>query len=177
MKKFYIQSISVFSIIIPLIIIIIAWVAITVVKSTMLGDFEKNKVTYQTDQSLNQQLNILKKQAGYAQYVPQWEELMQGDSFAKMNGQLEKSIESANKSKTLTLTSQKREGRPNLGVAGPYSAYSYGIQGTYAEVQQCLLDLESNMPNSMLTKLTINASNSGNFYNFNLNFTTWELTK
>jgi hypothetical protein len=177
MKKFYIQSISVFSLVIPLTITLIAWIVITTVKSSMLGDFEQVKSTYQNDQVLNAQLAKLKTQVGYAKYVPEWQSLMKGDSFSKLNQQLEKSINTANNSKTLTLTSQKRESKPRFGVKGNYSAYSYGLEGTYGEMQQCLLDLEARMPNTMLTKLDIEPSRSGNLYNFKLNFTTWELAK
>lgn len=177
MKKHYMQSISVFSLGTPLVLALIAWTIITTVKSSMLSDFDKNKATYANDKLLNTQLEALKKQAGYAKFVPEWKKLMQGDSFAKLNTQLEKSIDSANKSNTLLLTSQKRESRPNFGVKGKYSAYSYGLQGTYGEAQKCLLDLESRMPNTMLTKLDVKPTRSSNLYNFNLNFTTWELAK
>lgn len=177
MNKLYIKSISVFSLLIPLSLALIAWLAIAVTKSKLLSDFEVAKSTYQNDQMLNRQLAILKKQVGFAKYTPDWEELMQGESFAKLNNQLEKSIKFANKSKTLNLTSQKRESRPKYGVKGSYSAYTYGLQGTYAEVQKCLLDLESRMPNTMLTKLEIQPSKSSNLYNFNIAYTTWELAK
>lgn len=177
MKKHYIQSISVFSLGFPLAIALVAWIIITSVKSSVLSDFEKNKITYADDQRLSKQLAILKKQVGYSKFVPEWQDLMSGDSFAKLNTQLEKSIDTANKSNTLLLTSQKRESQPRHGVKGKYSAYSYGLQGTYGEVQKCLLDLESRIPSTMLTKLDIKPSHSGHLYNFNLNFTTWELAK
>ncbi|MFC5049936.1 hypothetical protein ACFPK9_04855 [Rubritalea spongiae] len=177
MKKLYIQSISIFSLVIPLAIVLVLGIIISIVKSTALNNFEKNKRSYQEDQMLDQQLTVLRKQKGYAAHQEQWRDLMLGDSFAKLNKQLDSSIKSANQSDTLTLTSQKRDSRPNLGVKSQYSAYSYGLRGTYGEVQQCLLHLESHLPQTMLTKLSIKPSRSNNLYDFNLNFISWELAK
>ena len=175
MKKNYIQSIGTFAIALPLLAALILTGIISLVKSNLLGDFAQDQNTYKTEQSQLLVVEKLKRQnAEKQQQLEQWNQLLTGDSFSKVNEQLRLSITNNNKTKTLQLTDQKRAASPTYTVDAERSACAFEVEGTFSELQRCVTELECTLPNLMVNTMTIKPQTSGNLLNLQLNYTIWE---
>ncbi len=175
MKKYYIQSIGVFAIALPLIAALILTGFITLAKSKLLGDYSQNKNIYKTEQTQIVVLEKLKVQQTQKQeQLEQWNQLLIGDSFTKVNNQLRQSISNNNITKTLQLTDQKRASRPAFAVDAPRSSCEFVLEGTFTEIQRCMTELECELPNLMVNSMTINSKRNSKLLNLKLNYTIWE---
>lgn len=175
MKKLYFPGIALFSLVLPLLVALIGFAIVSITKSSMIGDAPQLQATYDNDLALNAQLEQIQlKLKNKSPYVKQWQSLIKGESFGKLNQQMDQSIKAVSKTKSLSLTGSKRETPPNLRADSNVAACSYGLKGTYGEIQRCLTDLESKMPQTMVTKMKLSATPDNKLINFNVNFTAWE---
>ncbi|MEO1858190.1 MAG: hypothetical protein ABGY95_12615 [Rubritalea sp.] len=175
MNKKYIQCIGTFSIALPLLAAIILTGITSIVKAHLLGNFAESKNTYKTEQAQIAVLNELKIQHSKKQtQLKQWNQLLTGDSFTKVNERLRQSIADSNKTKTLQLTDAKRSTRPTYAVNAPRSACEFKLEGTFSEMQRCLTKLECRMPNLMINTMSLNSQINSNLLNLKLNYTIWE---
>ena len=175
MKRHYIQSIGTFAIVLPLVVALLFTGIISLVKSSLLGDYKESKKIYKSEQAQLAVLEKLEKQlAKKKKQLAQWEQLLVGDSFTKVNEQLRQSITSSNKTKTLQRIDQKRTASPAYAVDAPRSACEFVLEGTFSEMQQCLTKLECALPNLMVNTMSIKPQTSGKLLNLKLNYTIWE---
>lgn len=175
MKKQYIQSISCFSVLVPIILFLIGLAIINITKNSFIGDFEQNKQSYINDQSLNTQIEGMKKGSAQRQAnLTSWNKLLEGNSFTKINNNLRESIKDNNKSKTLDILELNKGAEPKTGVNTKSSSFDLSLVGTYTDIQNCLLNLEAKMPNLMVNSLSLEPQKNSKLINLKLNYIVWE---
>lgn len=175
MKNHYLPSINAFAIGIPIALLGVTLLAITFIKSSIIGDFDKNKSIYKQELTQNLQLEQLQSKSQDKQKnLKLWEETLSGNSFTKISKQLKTSIEQHNKSKQLVLIEQSRSTTARQSSAGKSTGCSVNLQGTFTDFQNSLTDLETNLPQLMVNSLSLSPHRSSNLLNLKINYTVWE---
>lgn len=169
------QSIATFSLAIPILILLILLVLVSVVKSFIIGDFEKNKVSLAQEQAQTIQLEAIKKENSTQQELLQnWKNLLDGDSFDKISTQIGPILQKNNKTKTLLLTEQTKVLSKRDSIASKHTDCAFSFQGTFSELQKSMLELEHRNPQLMVNTLRIRPQSSSNLLNLKVNYTIWE---
>lgn len=175
MQKNYMQSIASFAIAIPLLVTLVVIIIIQTVKSSLVGDFPEKQSKYTQELQLNKQLAIVEKEnAAKKENLAQWTTLMTGDAFTKVNENLLSSVKQSNKTGTLHVMEKSRSNSRIQGVNAPHSACDFVLQGTFAELQRSLTQLECRMPNLMVNNMSLKPQASGKLLEFKINYTVWE---
>lgn len=181
MKRFYINAVSFFGIILPLIGCLILIGVIFFIKNAQLGDFEHRKAAYAANQRTTAQALALKNNIGSKiEHLTTWHELFKQLEGNKAKSTLLGTLDSAikeSKTKTLRINSQGNSSSVrnfDQNVKGTTSSYDISLTGTYSEVQEALLKLERKLPNLFLNKMTVRPQAAGKFIEVNLTYTIWE---
>ncbi|MFC4995457.1 hypothetical protein [Rubritalea tangerina] len=175
MKRNYIQSICVFAIILPVLAATLCILVISFTGSSLLGSFKKEQQLYESESSQNLVLDkLLKGSQSKKATLDQWNKLLVGDSFTRVNKELREAINKHNSTKTLQLIEQNRAQRPNFPVDSGRSACNFVLEGTFKELQHCATELECTLPNLMVNQMSIRPQSSGNLLELELKYTIWE---
>lgn len=176
MKKHYLQSICLFSYIVPLLFSLVLIALVFFARSVILGGFSDKQKIYTTEQAQLITLKKLKTESKEKEVqLDQWKNLSEtADSFTDISAILRQSISDNSPTKTLQITQSKRTKASNAAINAASSNCEFGIEGTYSEIQRSLSQLESTMPNLMLNSMTIATGKNSKLLNLNLKYTIWE---
>lgn len=176
MNKYYLQPILFFSILIP-IIMLAAGIGITqFTQNKLIGDFSKKERLYKKEMN---QLKILKKlqseNANKQAKLDTWKKIMASeDSFGNIKKRFKAAKTDSNSTKTLQIPDINKENIKLSQNPSPYSSFSLFMEGTYADIQHCLLHVESHLPNSMTHNMLIKPKPNSNLIQFNAKYIVWE---
>ena len=175
MNKLYSGSVILFGLAVPVILALIALLVISSAKSALMGDFKKNKLAYQQEQAIQQQITALKSQTEpQLLQFSQWQDLVSDDVYQKISSGIR---EQASKSPTQTMmvTSESRsQAAKNLETTLKRNIVGIDIalNGTYQEIQNASLALETSSPNLFLHSFKLTPSR-GKLLNLNLTYLAW----
>lgn len=175
MKKYYIQPILLFSIILPLIALGIGIGLTKFATSKLIGDFEKKERIYDKDMKQIKLLNKLKSEKKSQQEeLAIWKELMTSDNnFAKIRNTFRDAKDKNDQTNTLQLIDIINESRVISGAASKHITLGVQATGTYSDLQHCLLEAESRSPNIMLNSVSIKPKSNSKLLNLNAKYTLW----
>lgn len=179
MKKQYLQTTLIFGTFIPLLACLFGLIVINITESRLTKNFAKQKIDYAANKDLKRQLNAIKTSFGNnEQYINKWQNLVSENSHKKMSTLLSKAKDSSS-TKTLEdieFSRSTKSGSDANGINSDFSTFTFTLQGTFKELQECFFDIERNMPNSLVNSLTIKPHTSGKFLQLNANYIVWEST-
>jgi hypothetical protein len=174
----YRNSIVIFGIIIPT-VLIIGLVAVSFVAKSHLADSFENKLTnfktFQQGQKAGQAIE--KEVTLQRQHLERWDNLVKQDTASAVTSQL-REISEHLPSKEIQQTAFERAGAKGVlagNAAQKSSQIRIAFRGTYRTMQRAFLELETRMPQLQLEDLKIDPSNSlTSLLNFQVSYTAWE---
>ena len=176
MNSQYKKSIAVFGIAIPISIMLIIMVFTINKSNSIKKDYTAKKAEYMRSQSLAAQLASLKDQAskckdqtGHCQQLIS--SVSRGD-IIKLWSQISSKYSANGFAK---VTPQWSVGSKGLGLNNAQSASSIqmSLEGTFSDVQQSLLELETQLPQLQLDKMSMSPSGNRNRIKADTTFTLW----
>ena len=173
----YKQSIVLFGIVLPLIVVIALVAGLYMLKSNMAESFAIKTDRYKTySQSRNTMVETEKKIATQREHVARWRRELAQETTSTLRTNL-KLISEKVPSKEFQETSFD----PLTGTSGfgaittqKSSQFRLGLRGTYRSIERVLLELETRMPQLQCQDLKIETSNQSVLLNFQITYTAWE---
>ncbi|GAA5497181.1 hypothetical protein Rhal01_03371 [Rubritalea halochordaticola] len=175
MNKLYSGSVILFGLVAPLIVALIALLVISSIKSSLLGDFKKNKLAYQQEQAIQQQITALKNQtAPQLTQFNQWQDLVSDDVYQKISSGIREQA-SMSPTQTMMITSESRsQAAKNIEniLKRNIVGIDIALNGTYKEIQSASLSLETASPNLFLHSFKLTPGR-GKLLDLNLTYLAW----
>ncbi|WP_411827109.1 hypothetical protein [Luteolibacter sp. AS25] len=175
----YKQSIILFGIVVPAIILGVLMGVCALIKSKVSSSFA-NKEQYYSGYEMNR-MTALEIEARLSQqraHSDRWAELLKQETFSLVTTNL-RTIAEELPPKEFQQTAFERLGQSG-GFGGASAQKSSGLKfnfrGTFRTVQQAFLELETKMPNLQLQELRIDPTTNGDsaLLNFQVTYTAWE---
>lgn len=177
----YRQSIALFGIVVPIIILALVLGLGIALKGRMVTSFNRNKdlfKQYQTDRiaALKIEESITKQRV----HLERWSALMSEDALSAMNSNL-RTIAGGLPAKEFQKGGFERTSNPgSLGsaTAQKSSQLRVSFRGTFRTMQRAFLELETRMPQLQLQELRIspnsNQQNPSTLLNYQVTYLAWE---
>lgn len=174
----YRNSIIVFGIVIPTVLIAALVGASFVVKGKLAASFENKMANFKTFQQGQKAGQAIEREVTLQrQHLSRWDSLVTQDTASAVTSQL-REISDHLPSKEIQQTAFERSGAKG-GLAGSAvqnsSQIRIAFRGTYRTMQKAFLELETRMPQLQLEELKIDpSSNLTSLLNFQVTYTAWE---
>ena len=175
MNKQYSSPVILFGVIAPIFGALILLVVIAAVKSSLMGDFEDNKIAYEQEKAIQAQVQQLKqKTAVHQNQYAKWQGLVSDDVYQKISSSLREQA-GQSPTQTMMITSESRsqtakalENILKKNIVG----IDFALTGTYQEIQGASLALETTSPNLFLHSFKFTPGR-GKLLNLNLTYLAW----
>lgn len=174
----YRNSIILFGIVIPSVLIAALVGASFVVKGKIAASFDNKMTNFKTFQQGQKAGQAIEKEVTLQrQHLARWDALVEKDTASAVTSQLREISENL-PSKEFQQTAFERSGAKG-GLSGTAAQKSSQIRiafrGTYRTMQRAFLELETRMPHLQLEDLKIDPSNNlTSLLNFQVTYTAWE---
>ena len=177
-NEYYKQSVTVFGIVIPLVLMLVVGLAALYMSSSTATEYKKKKVVYdqaQTEMKATVALQTQLQEKG--KYIEEWDKMLKTETRGSF---LEhwKTAEAKFSGKELTKTSHNwlnySEGL-GKGINQPASQVNMSFSATYRAMQLALMEMETKLPQMQLDSMTITPSSNGESLDFKTKFTVWTL--
>lgn len=178
MNDYYKQSVTVFGIAIPCIIMaVFGGVALYMSSSTSAEYKKKKKVYDKAKNAMAQTMELQGKVQKTSEYLKEWDHMLNTETRGTF---LEhwKTAETKFTGKELTKTSHNWVNYSDglgKGVSQPASQVNMSFSATYRAMQIALMEMETKLPQMQLDSLTMTPGTNGETINFKTTFTVWTL--
>jgi len=174
----YRNSIMIFGIVIPT-VLIAALVGVSfVVKGKLAASFENKMANFKTFQQGQKAGQAIEREVTLQrQHLERWDTLVKQDTASAVTTQLREISEHLPSKEIQQTAFERSAGKGSLaGTAAQNSSQiRIAFRGTYRTMQKAFLELETRMPQLQLEDLKIDPSNSlTSLLNFQVTYTAWE---
>ncbi|MCP5538315.1 MAG: hypothetical protein H7A51_19040 [Akkermansiaceae bacterium] len=178
MNDYYKQSVAVFGIGLPMLLMaIIAGVALYMTSSVSSEYTVKKKKYDQSQLAMRQNMELQGKVKNNEKLLAEWDRLMRTETrgtFLEHWKQAEKKFTGKELTKSSHNWVNYSEGL-GKGVSQPASQVNMSFSATYRAMQTALMEMESTLPNMQLDSLTMTPDSGGKVIDFKTTFTVWTL--
>ncbi len=173
----YKTSIIIFGLVVPVVLSLIVIAVCYGYKSSTEKKYKKNKSDYLAEVQSQKVIDRLQKDlSGKKDQLEAWESLVAEESIVQLGNEFRK-LQAKYPSDVLRRNSANKGSQSSgMGKTTTQNSNSwiFDYNGTFTVMQKALFELESEMPQMQLDKMTIRKATNDNLLQFNLNYTSWE---
>ena len=175
MKNPYLDAISFFGIIIPLILFGIIFFGIKKTQSYFSTKHDEQAAAFQQDQLTIKQVEKLKNsEKEQNQILKEYESLLESEPSTAITQSLRQSAEKYGKELSQSSFSRSRSNSVATRVDNPSSTWMFTLKGSLRSIQKALVELEQTNPHLMADSISFQVDRKNQRIQTNAVYTAWQ---